>query len=116
MTRNWRTRTPIGRRQNSTTERASRYTLLWLSGHRFAQPLLLQRAARENNYKDAVEARSIPWAAPMAAGPAPWKIVQTRPLTAILYEDFNHFRQLYLDGRGLPKDHEPTWLRYSVGR
>ena len=76
----------------------------------------LQRAARENNYKDAREARCIPWAAPLAGGPAPWKIVQTRPLIAILHEDFNHFRQIYLDGRSLPKDPDPTWLGYSVGR
>ena len=73
------------------------------------------RAAREGNYKDNVEARCIPWAAPMAGGPALWKIMQTRGLLAILYEDFNHFRQVFLDGRGFPKDPTPTWLGYSVG-
>ena len=67
----------------------------------------IQRAARENNYKDSVEARCIPWAAPMAGGPAPWKILQMPELIAILYEDFNHFRQVFLDGRALPKIRRP---------
>ena len=75
----------------------------------------IQRAARENNYKDSVEARCIPWAAPMAGGPAPWKILQMPELIAILYEDFNHFRQVFLDGRALPKDPTPAWLGYSIG-
>jgi hypothetical protein len=73
------------------------------------------RAVRENEYKDNVEARCIPWAAPMAGGPAPWKLIQTPGLVAILYEDFNHFRQVFMDGRGFPKDPTPTWLGYSVG-
>jgi hypothetical protein len=74
------------------------------------------RAAREDAYKDNVEARCIPWAAPMAGGPALWKIIQAPDMIAILYEDFNHFRQVFMDGRGLPKDPSPTWLGYSVGR
>lgn len=76
----------------------------------------IQRAARENHYKDSVEARCIPWSAPMAGGPAPWKILQMPSLIAILYEDFNHFRQVFMDGRTLPKDPTPTWLGYSIGR
>lgn len=43
----------------------------------------------------------------MAGGPAPWKILQMPELIAILYEDFNHFRQVFLDGRALPKDPTP---------
>ena len=73
------------------------------------------RAERSANYKDAAEARCIPWAAPLAGGPAVWKIVQTPALIAILYEDFNHFRQIFLDGRGFPENLNPTWLGYSVG-
>ena len=34
----------------------------------------------------------------------------------ILYEVDNTHRQIYLDGRKLPKDPQPTWLGYSVGR
>ena len=34
----------------------------------------------------------------------------------ILYEVFGQFRQIFLDGRTLPQDPNPTWLGYSVGR
>lgn len=85
-------------------------SLLWLTRHRFAQPLPPCNALRA---KTTIRMRSKPAA---YLGPRPWKIVQTRPLIAILYEDFNHFRQIYLDGRSLPKDPDPTWLGYSVGR
>jgi hypothetical protein len=50
------------------------------------------------------------------ATPNPFKIVQEPDLIVILYEAFGQFRQIYLDGRALPKDPNPTWLGYSVGR
>ena len=34
----------------------------------------------------------------------------------ILYEVDNTHRQVYLDGRKLPQDPQPTWLGYSTGR
>jgi hypothetical protein len=46
----------------------------------------------------------------------PLKIVQEPDLVVILYEDMWTFRQIFLDGRTLPKDPNPTWLGYSVGR
>jgi hypothetical protein len=48
----------------------------------------------------------------------PMKIVQTRSLIVLLYETSANstFRQIFLDGRLLPKDPQPTWLGYSVGR
>jgi hypothetical protein len=50
------------------------------------------------------------------ATPNPFKIVQEPDLIVILYEAFGQFRQIYLDGRALPKDPNPTWLGYSAGR
>jgi hypothetical protein len=50
------------------------------------------------------------------ATPNPFKIVQEPELIVILYEAFGQFRQIFLDGRQLPKDPNPTWLGYSVGR
>ena len=47
---------------------------------------------------------------------APFKIVQTPTVIAVLYELDNNFRQIYMDGRSLPKDLNPTWGGYSVGR
>jgi len=33
----------------------------------------------------------------------------------ILYEAFTQFRQVFMDGRKLPEDPNPTWLGYSIG-
>ena len=50
--------------------------------------------------------------------PHPFKIVQTPTLVVLLYETSSNstFRQVFLDGRPLPKEPQPTWLGYSVGR
>ena len=45
----------------------------------------------------------------------PFKILQMRGATLILYEEFNNWRQIFTDGRPLPKDPQPAWLGYSVG-
>jgi len=42
------------------------------------------------------------------------KIIHTPTLMAILFEDLSH-RQIFLDGRELPRDPNPTWMGYSVG-
>jgi len=46
----------------------------------------------------------------------PLKIIQEPDLVVVLYEALSQFRQIFLDGRDLPKDANPTWLGYSVGR
>jgi hypothetical protein len=43
------------------------------------------------------------------------KIIHTPPLAAILYEEGPH-RQIFIDGRPLPKDPNPAWMGYSIGR
>jgi hypothetical protein len=47
---------------------------------------------------------------------SPWKIVETPGVTFILYESRTIFRQIFTDGRALPKDPNPSWQGYSVGR
>jgi hypothetical protein len=47
---------------------------------------------------------------------APFKILQTPGVIAVLYEVDNTHRQIYTDGRPLPVDPQPTWGGYSVGR
>ena len=45
------------------------------------------------------------------------RIVQTPTLTLILYESPNSpHRTVYTDGRELPKEPNPAWLGYSIGR
>jgi hypothetical protein len=46
----------------------------------------------------------------------PIKIIQEPGLVVILYESFGENRQIFLDGRSLSNDADPTWLGYSVGR
>jgi hypothetical protein len=46
---------------------------------------------------------------------APFKIIQMRGVTVVLYEVDNTHRQIYTDGRKLPADPNPAWLGYSVG-
>jgi hypothetical protein len=43
------------------------------------------------------------------------KFVQTPELLIILHERNVEFRQIFLDGRPLPKDPNPSWNGYSVG-
>ncbi len=46
-----------------------------------------------------------------------YRIIQSPTVMAVLYEGgMGRYRQIYLDGRQLPKDPNPTWLGYSVGR
>lgn len=47
---------------------------------------------------------------------AVFKIVQNPRLTLILYEEFNHYRQIFTDGRSLPDDPNPSWFGSSVGK
>jgi hypothetical protein len=43
------------------------------------------------------------------------KIIQTPAVLVILFEDLS-YRQIFLDGRELPRDPNPNWMGYSVGR
>ena len=45
----------------------------------------------------------------------PRRIIQTPQMIAILYESYNHFRQVFLDGRPLPPVTQPAYMGYSVG-
>src|ERR1700730_7917719 len=45
-----------------------------------------------------------------------YRIIQSPTVAAVLYEGgMGRYRQIYMDGRELPKDPNPTWLGYSVG-
>ena len=43
------------------------------------------------------------------------KILQMPDLIVVLYENMS-FRQVFMDGRRLPPDPNPSWMGYSVGR
>jgi hypothetical protein len=46
----------------------------------------------------------------------PFKILQVPGMVVILYEAVHGYRQIFTDGRELPKDPNPNWFGYSVGR
>jgi hypothetical protein len=46
----------------------------------------------------------------------PYRLVQTQRLLAIISENGDPPRQIYLDGRGHPKDPNPSYMGHSAGR
>jgi hypothetical protein len=50
------------------------------------------------------------------AVPYPFKIVPAAGMMMILYEAVHSYRQIFMDGRPLPKDPNPNWQGYSIGR
>jgi len=83
-----------------------------------ARALVEQRA--ENLQKDYMNSLCLPLGPgyPTSAdsqGGEMEKIIQTPDLIVILNTDLT-FRQIFLDGRPLEKDPNPSWMGYSVGR
>ncbi len=69
-----------------------------------------------NNGKEWPRGRCLPLGMPiMVLGPFPLKFIQSPRLVVILHEAESTFRQIFLDGRELPRDPLPTWRGYSVG-
>jgi hypothetical protein len=46
----------------------------------------------------------------------PRKMIQTPGVIVIMYEANSGLRQIFTDGRSLPKEAEPWWYGYSVGK
>lgn len=72
--------------------------------------------------KDDPAARCIPSMPKLNVIPYPFKIVDIAatpgggiPMMLMLYEGFTTYRQIFTDGRALPKDPQPAFLGYSVG-
>ena len=45
----------------------------------------------------------------------PFKFIQSPKTIVTLTEDIFTYRQIHLDGRGHPKDGDPTWMGHSIG-
>jgi hypothetical protein len=81
----------------------------------WAEALFLQRV--RDSRKDSPLARCLPVSVPFHDFFNLTRIVQTPALIVMLYESPNSpHRTVFTDGRDLPKDPNPTWLGYSVGR
>jgi hypothetical protein len=63
------------------------------------------------------DANCLPQGVPkIDTAPAPWKVVQTPKLIVLVYEAFNLWRQVFMDGRDFAPDLNPTWMGYSIGK
>jgi len=81
----------------------------------WVEELLRERAA--NNSKDAPGAHCLTRGVTAAGALFPYKLVQTPTLLVMLFEDdIPSHRQVFLDGRGHPKDPNPSWMGHSIGR
>jgi len=67
---------------------------------------------KENYGKDSPSIRCLPSGVTIDMGVG--KIVQTRNLLLMLWSG-TLYREIFLDGRPLPKDPNPDWMGYSVG-
>jgi hypothetical protein len=81
--------------------------------HAWAQTKVREREA--NPAADSWSTLCLP-PGPMITFSGPMKITQTPTLVIVLYEVPNNFRQIFVDGRALPQDPNPTWQGYSIGR
>jgi len=92
------------------------------SGFKEGLPLLpwaadLVKQRRSENSKDNPDAHCLPLGLmQLHMHPQPRKIIQTPGLIVMLYEAQGGIRQIFTDGRPLPKDVEPWWYGYSVGK
>ena len=69
-----------------------------------------------NNGKDHPGVSCLPSGIPEKDNiPDGLKLVQTEDLTLLLHESRTIYRQIFTDGRPLPKDPQPTWMGYSIG-
>ena len=73
----------------------------------------LQQKRRENYFPGA---QCLPEPLPRRYGAHPFKILTLGGLVVILYESQTTYRQIFMDGRELPKDPNPAWAGYSVGK
>jgi hypothetical protein len=81
----------------------------------WAEELVKKRTA--DNFKDNPDAHCLPMGImQLDAHPYPRKIIQTPDEVVIIYEGSGTtVREIFLDGRALPKDPDPWWNGYSVG-
>src|SRR5579864_4124921 len=77
----------------------------------------LRKAREAEQSKDNPDVRCLPLGIlQMHAHPFPRRIVQVPGYIAILHERDMEYRQIFTDGRALPKDPEPSWNGYSTGK
>jgi hypothetical protein len=77
-----------------------------------AQALVRQR--EEDLRKDHMSVQCLPWGPSYSNSARKVKVVQTPSLILFLDEELT-YRQIFMDGRSLESDPNPSWMGYSVG-
>jgi hypothetical protein len=78
----------------------------------------IHKKREQDNAKDNPDAHCLPLGlTQLHLHPQPRKIIQTPGVIVILYEAQGGVRQVFMDGRPLPKnDPQPWWYGYSIGK
>ena len=77
----------------------------------------LYKKRRDTESKDDPTGWCMPGGVPRStAVPYPFKILHTKGMVVMLFEAVHSYRQIFIDGRELPKDPNPQWFGYSVGK
>ncbi|HEX5227210.1 MAG TPA: hypothetical protein VFW44_05845 [Bryobacteraceae bacterium] len=76
----------------------------------------LYKERQANNSKDHPGVSCLPSGIPEKdMVPGPYKIIEIPGEIIVLYESRTIYRQIFTDGRPLPKDPNPAWQGYSIG-
>jgi len=77
----------------------------------------LYKKRRANESKDDPTAACVVGGVPRSdLVPYPFKVLQVPGMLVILYEAVHSYRQIFSDGRDFPKDMNPSWFGYSIGK
>jgi len=79
----------------------------------WAEDLVRQR--KENLHKEHMSLTCMPWGPSYATSQRMAKFIQT-PSSILILDDTLIYRQIFMDGRKLESDPNPSWMGYSVGR
>jgi hypothetical protein len=109
---------------NDITPLSVRLSQFWNLGASFKDGLPFQPWAAElhrqrvaENSRDNPDAHCLPLGLmQLHTHGQPRKMVQTPGVIVIIYEANGGLRQIFTDGRPLPKDPQPWWFGYSAGK
>jgi hypothetical protein len=75
--------------------------------------ILKQRLSSGEQFQGAA---CLPASVPATMNVLAFKMVQAANQLVVVFENGDPVRQIHTDGRSLPKDPNPSWMGYSVGR
>ena len=80
-----------------------------------SRPEVLALLKARGERSDLPGSRCLPNSVPITPLILPFKMVQTSQQLVMLFEHYDPPRQVYTDGRRLPKDPDPSWMGSAAG-